>query len=154
MVNVVRPEVAAEIAALFVAGYSIREVCRRTGRARNTVQRYRPESVTLCVCGKSSKHRGWCAWRYARSPRRQAVMRRMHAPRSMWRREMDTLRRTLVQAFMKTPHDHATQASLIQRIGVLLKAAPTEEVKKYPPRKDPEPFGPGLVGQERKRPQV
>jgi hypothetical protein len=32
----------------------------------------------LCGCGKPLRHRGWCRVRYARSPGRQAFMRRWH----------------------------------------------------------------------------
>jgi hypothetical protein len=126
MVNVVRPEVAAEIAALFCAGMSTREISRLTGRAKNTVARYRPERAMepTCACGREARHRGWCRVRLSRSPRRRETLARMHErQRNSWRRRMDAARRDLDREFMRTGE---LRASALSAMRDLLRKRETE----------------------------
>lgn len=80
MPNYLPVEVVAEIKAACEAGLSLRAIARMTGVATNTVRRYIPTASARpqrCQCGAPAGHQGWCKWRYARSPARQA----MHALR-------------------------------------------------------------------------
>lgn len=71
-------------------GRSVRDTARLVGCSKVTVSQYRKiirvaemwgEDLRLpkCACGQNSGHRGWCAVRYARSPKRQDFMKQ-------WRR--------------------------------------------------------------------
>lgn len=76
--NTLPHEKRAELKRLLLAGNSIRACAQAVQCSKQTVTRYaRQWLVTpICECGKqASKHRGFCAARYARSPKRQAWMR-------------------------------------------------------------------------------
>lgn len=56
------------------AGMSLRWIARTVGISKNTVKRYLPLAGEdrSCPCGGPAGHQGWCKWRYAQSPARQA----------------------------------------------------------------------------------
>jgi hypothetical protein len=64
------------LSELAAKGLSTREIAKRAGISKNTVQRWivmlRPDS---CYCGKRASHKGWCWYRVAKSPARQAFLR-------------------------------------------------------------------------------
>lgn len=69
----------------FLGGMGVREAARTVGCAKATARRYRKELAAsgaldgvTCACGKKPGHRGWCSYRFARSPERQRVMARLH----------------------------------------------------------------------------
>lgn len=76
MSNFLSSEKLVKLADLASQGLSTREIAKRVGIAKNTVQRWivilRPEK---CYCGKKAAHRGWCWYRTARSPSRQAFLK-------------------------------------------------------------------------------
>lgn len=61
-------------------GYSIREIARAAGLAKQTVQTIKDqmareyEETVKCGCGGVAGHKGWCWWRLERSPARQAYL--------------------------------------------------------------------------------
>ena len=66
--------------ALIKEGKSNREICRLTGMSTNTVAKLRKileaenGGPFLCVCGKLVTHKGWCPYRFAKSPKRQLLL--------------------------------------------------------------------------------
>lgn len=71
-------------------GETVRSIAKKAGISRGTAAKMKREFLeeaaspefnlpVLCQCGKQSDHRGWCSWRYAKSPARQATMKRLHA---------------------------------------------------------------------------
>lgn len=72
------------VAYLLGAGKSLREVESMTGVSRKTVNDIRrsvfQNADVLCGCGQEAGHKGWCSFRYAQSPERQAMMTRMGRP--------------------------------------------------------------------------
>lgn len=76
-----------KISCLLQTGISNREVARQTGASTITIAKVRAElekltGPILCPCGTHSIHQGWCSWRFKQSPKRQAVMKRLHAKKS------------------------------------------------------------------------
>ncbi len=67
-------------------GMSIRPLARKLGISKATVSKFaRVLPRGLCGCGSEGGHRGWCWWRFRRSPLRQAVIRRLHGvPPERW----------------------------------------------------------------------
>lgn len=67
---------AAELNRLFLAGESIRKASTIVGVSKITAHSYRKKikQVILCACGQDAKHKGWCAHRFSKSPKRQAWM--------------------------------------------------------------------------------
>lgn len=66
-----------------VAGGGIRAVARTLNVHKTTVGKVRRQIVKqsgeiLCACGLPTTHQGWCRVRFAASPKRQAVMRKLH----------------------------------------------------------------------------
>ena len=72
-----KPERAARIRELVLAGLSVRQICTETGHAKQTVMRHRDQMgvSVVCDCGQSAKHKGWCRARYMRSPERQKIVK-------------------------------------------------------------------------------
>lgn len=73
----------AAILASLASGRGVRATARHCGVAKATVARLRLMLIAtkgefFCECGKPTTHRGWCRVRYAASPKRQAVIERMH----------------------------------------------------------------------------
>lgn len=72
---------AAKYLRLYEAGAVACVLCA-CGKPRHRgwckAQELRERVESFCECGKPLRHRGWCKVRYARSPARQAVMRRLH----------------------------------------------------------------------------
>jgi hypothetical protein len=67
------------VAWLFGAGYPIRKIARMTKLALNTVTFHIARmglQAGYCGCGAKGTHRGWCSYRYALSPARQAFIRK------------------------------------------------------------------------------
>ncbi len=68
-------------------GGSLRGIARELGISKDTVSSYRKLwlshdfKIDPCPCGQEAVHRGWCSVRFARSPRRQAVLA------AMWERQ-------------------------------------------------------------------
>jgi len=71
-------------AYLLGAGKSVREVETMTGVPKKTVSDIRKDvmrnSDVFCGCGQEAGHKGWCSFRYDRSPARQAFMTRWGRP--------------------------------------------------------------------------
>lgn len=71
-------------AYLLGMGRSIREVESLVGISKKTVNDIRKSIMrnadVLCGCGQEIGHKGWCSFRYDRSPARQAFMSRMGRP--------------------------------------------------------------------------
>ena len=67
------------IGRLLADGFGVREIASIVGASKITVNRYRKIIVCngavrlICPCGAAAGHRGWCSWRYQRSPARQAL---------------------------------------------------------------------------------
>lgn len=66
---------------LFESTHRIDVLCacgkpRHRGWCKAQEQLTRTEA--MCGCGKPLRHRGWCRIRFARSPQRQAIVRRWH----------------------------------------------------------------------------
>lgn len=73
----------SKLRAAIMGGFTAREAARAVGCDKNTANRcqrlLRAEGIVpICECGKPASHRGWCAARFARSPARQDVIRRLH----------------------------------------------------------------------------
>lgn len=66
---------AEELLALFRDGHPIRGAARIAGVSPQTARRYARQvgEAYLCKCGEPSTHQGWCSYRYAMSPSRQAM---------------------------------------------------------------------------------
>jgi len=62
---------------MLLAGFGLREIGRACGINKRTAGelRRRLEVLPSCVCGQMIGHRGWCSWRYKRSPVRQNFMK-------------------------------------------------------------------------------
>jgi hypothetical protein len=72
--NVLSPKEVDMVLGHLRSGLSMREVAHITGHNKTTVAHYaRIHGPFSCGCGKP-QHNGWCAWRVARSPARQAVL--------------------------------------------------------------------------------
>lgn len=57
---------------MIIKGHSMRESSKAIGLNIRSM----PKILgARCGCGRESGHKGWCAWRFARSERRQAFMR-------------------------------------------------------------------------------
>jgi hypothetical protein len=57
------------------AGMSLRAIAKFARVSKITVSRYAPRNAErTCRCGASTAHRGWCWWRFAGSPLRQAFV--------------------------------------------------------------------------------
>lgn len=70
----------AIVHALIATGSSTRGICRRLGVDRATVRRLnRGLRRQACPCGKPGGHLGWCSFRAAKSPPRQAHLERLKA---------------------------------------------------------------------------
>ena len=71
-------------AYLLGMGKSTREVESMIGLSKKTVNDIRKSVVSnaeiFCGCGQEAGHQGWCAFRYDRSPARQAFMTRWGRP--------------------------------------------------------------------------
>lgn len=71
--------------ALFIQGASVRHVKQVVGLSMTTVNRYRKMALEgqeiFCECGNKAGHRGWCAPRYQRSPKRQEWMKQWNGSR-------------------------------------------------------------------------
>jgi hypothetical protein len=76
MGNYLKPNVADKLRGAFQSGMSLRKAAAFAGVAKATAARYRGP-LAQCKCGELQSHRGWCWWRYAASPARQAFMRRL-----------------------------------------------------------------------------
>jgi len=84
--GVVRMRKFMRACAMLDKGYSIREVARMTGLAKQTVQTIKDQTAyylgeydeVKCGCGGKAGHRGWCWWRLQRSPKRRAFLARWH----------------------------------------------------------------------------
>lgn len=74
MSNFIPPDALNEIKAGIAAGLSMNAIAKATGCDKRTVKRYYPETPPPCGCGAPAGHKGWCAARTARSPRRQAQL--------------------------------------------------------------------------------
>ncbi len=63
-------------------GYSARRIAIALEISNNTAARYVRTSpvVSLCACGKSSGHRGWCGPRFRASPARQKMFAEKLSP--------------------------------------------------------------------------
>ena len=65
---------------LMKEGCGNQETCRLTGMSKNTAAKLRRVLEVqnggpfLCGCGKSATHPGWCSYRFAKSPKRQATV--------------------------------------------------------------------------------
>lgn len=69
---------AAIISALLIPGATIRSVSSLLGVSKITVLKWsKTISRTPCPCGQKAGHRGWCRWRFLKSPDRQEVMLKM-----------------------------------------------------------------------------
>lgn len=83
--GVVRNTVAKYL-QLFEADAANEQVLCLCGKPRHRgwchAQEQASRTEANCECGKPLRHRGWCRVRYARSPGRQAFMRRWHAPKA------------------------------------------------------------------------
>lgn len=81
--NFLKPAKVALIIGSLSAGQSIRVTAKIAGCDKHTVQRYckmllaaNPNARGMCACGKPNSHKEWCKVRYAKSPARQAFMKR------------------------------------------------------------------------------
>ena len=56
-------------------GMTVRLAARLAGCAKQTASSYRASLAALpeCQCGQAAGHRGWCSFRFANSPKRQAL---------------------------------------------------------------------------------
>lgn len=81
MTNVLAASKIEQISSLVIEGKSLRQIEALTGVAKKTVARYRrlvlQKALTIlkCRCGEPIGHRGWCAARYAESPKRQSFVK-------------------------------------------------------------------------------
>ncbi len=79
-----------KIIELIRGGLPNREVSRQTGAATTTVARARYELEKkercsfLCKCGGRATHRGWCSYRFERSPARQEFIKMFGRKREDW----------------------------------------------------------------------
>jgi hypothetical protein len=77
---------------LLLAGRSIREVAEKSGASRDKIAKLRDQLIitlsnigldetplTVCECSQEAGHKGWCSVRLAKSPKRQATMKKLHA---------------------------------------------------------------------------
>lgn len=103
MVRVLSQSRIDEVMAAIKAGMSLRAIVREAGVAKGTVARYMRiaseagDAPKLCGCGGPAGHKGWCKWRYDRSPARQAY----HAGRRVWNpRKQRVERQDLVYPFV------------------------------------------------------
>ena len=67
----------------FSEGKSVRQIMREMGISQGSVTRYRrlwlkENDLPLCECGKRCDHKGWCSFKYAQSPKRQAALKALH----------------------------------------------------------------------------
>lgn len=74
----------AALLCAFTDGMGIRAAADFAGVARGTARRYFREldPPPLCKCGKPATHQGWCSVRFAESPARQKLMRKLHRRRA------------------------------------------------------------------------
>lgn len=73
--KIIDPETMRKMQAHFEAGTGIRATAREVGLDRKTVAKYYAKRTpTLCSCGKPMTHNGWCSYRVAKSPGRQAML--------------------------------------------------------------------------------
>lgn len=73
-------------ALLQTPGYSVRRISAELRVAKHTVTRYRRfiETRPPCPCGNpAGDHKGWCRWRFERSPSRQAWIKTVTQPDPM-----------------------------------------------------------------------
>lgn len=86
--NHISPLERARAVDLFLGGESVRGVMAKVKIANETARRIQRrilaaiaagEISVSCPCGGPLGHRGWCSWRYKRSPGRQAFMREWHS---------------------------------------------------------------------------
>lgn len=69
-----------------MAGNGIRSVSRLVGCHKTTAAKVRRQMVAQrgeihCPCGQPCTHRGWCHFRFVKSPRRQAIVAAFHNSR-------------------------------------------------------------------------
>jgi len=80
----------ANIGKSLLGGNSIRHTAKLIGASKNTVKKFfhifsailqtSGKGELLCKCGKPIiDHKGWCVYRYKKSPKRQAFMKRWHS---------------------------------------------------------------------------
>jgi len=70
------PEIVREITRRLLAGESRREISRALRTALATVRAIADRTPRPpCPCGKRHGHKGWCAFRLARAPRRQQFLK-------------------------------------------------------------------------------
>ncbi len=85
------------VGKLLLKGYSNRRVSRETGVHRDTIGKFRRALKEvygiefICECGRRSNHRGWCSVRFAKSPARQALMKKLHGKQRKANPERDKL---------------------------------------------------------------
>jgi len=75
--SAISAEKEAEVIAAFARGLSASQVRKLCGVSQGTAIKYRPAAVPDCPCGEPGGHRGWCAVRTEKSPRRQAVLAKL-----------------------------------------------------------------------------
>jgi transposase-like protein len=69
-------------AALQIPGSTIRSVMRELHVAKNTVEmEIKSSGRAACECGGKAGHKGWCAFRYAKSAARQEFIREWTKPK-------------------------------------------------------------------------
>lgn len=73
-------EIVETLRRLFEEGYSTRAAARVAGVSKLTAWLYLRNMPDLnCPCGRPmAGHRGWCSFRFSRSPARQKFMRQWH----------------------------------------------------------------------------
>lgn len=65
---------------LLTPGYSVRMIMAEACVAKQTISTIRKQllsEIPACPCGEPQDHKGWCAWRFQRSPKRQAFITRI-----------------------------------------------------------------------------
>lgn len=79
--NRLKAEKEAKLRELLAAGWSIRSAAAAAGVSKRTAELRAREIQATCPCGQPARHRGWCSWRFQRSPRRQEFLERWRPAR-------------------------------------------------------------------------
>lgn len=90
--NFIPPDKEQKLEAAYRAGLSIRSAAQFADVAKGTARKYfRAYPPMDCPCGRRLPHRGWCSYRVAKSPKRQAILARIaplkQTTLARWRRE-------------------------------------------------------------------
>src|SRR6266576_1347643 len=131
--DVRKPEAFEKAKALFLTGYSGRQVAAMIGINYHTSHKYQKlverSQPLFCACGESYKHKGLCAWRISLSPARQSWLARCNVQSTATRLARVESRQPILTRWPFVRSFDGDDYALMKRVNELVPRTMLEEVR-------------------------